>query len=105
MYVDGHEHEDVVEYQQEFINRWKQYERHFHKWDNDGNELPRPNRPVLPLILVTYDESTFYQNDQRTTMWAHESNKATPRPKGDGQSIMVSDFLILDWGHLHDGDK
>jgi hypothetical protein len=40
MYIDGHERDNVVEYCHGFISHWKQYELHFHKWDNDGNELP-----------------------------------------------------------------
>jgi hypothetical protein len=54
---------------------------------------------------VTHDESVFYQNDQRKTAWVHDSDKAKLKPKGDGQSIMVSDFLTPDWGRLCDGDE
>ena len=42
MYVDGHEHEDVVEYRQAFVNCFKQYECQFHTWDNTRNEGPQP---------------------------------------------------------------
>ncbi|KAI0070203.1 hypothetical protein K474DRAFT_1609121 [Panus rudis PR-1116 ss-1] len=108
MYVDGHEREDVVEYRKAFVERWKEYEKRFHMWDNDGNPLPLPaGFPIhgghFRLILVTHDESTFYQNDQRKSRWSHEAATATPQPKGDGQSIMVSDFLTVEWGHLVDG--
>ena len=112
MYIDGHEREDVVEYRRQFVARWKENERRFHQWDNDGNELPRPNGFPVPgalgrfrLIPVTHDESVFYQNDERKTAWVHNSDKAKPKPKGDGQSIMVSDFLTPDWGRLCDGDE
>ena len=82
----------------------------FHLWDNDSNPLPLPNGFPVPsgrfrFILVTHDESTFYQNDLRKTNWAHASTKATPRQKGDGQSLMVSDFLTSEWGHLCDGEE
>jgi hypothetical protein len=30
MYIDGHEREDVVEYRNGFVVRWKEYERRFH---------------------------------------------------------------------------
>ena len=36
-YIDGHEREDVVAYRQAFVARWKEYERRFHTFDNDGN--------------------------------------------------------------------
>ena len=112
MYIDGHERSDVVEYREWFVERWMEYERRFHRWDNDGTELPRPNGFPVPgaigrfrLILVTHDESTFFQNDERNTGWSHESSKSKPKAKGNGQSLMVSDFLTPDWGRLRDGDE
>ena len=59
-------------------------------------------QPRFRLILVTHDESVFYQNDFRKTHWIASTSKATPLPKGDGQSIMVSDFLTSEWGRLLD---
>jgi len=112
MYVDGHEREDVVRYRKAFVERWKEYEKRFHLWDNNGDPLPLPKGFPVPgahgrfrLILVTHDESTFYQNDLQRSHWAHKSDKPTPQPKGDGQSLMVSDFLTADWGRLCDGEE
>jgi hypothetical protein len=112
MYLDGHERPDVVEYRRGFVERWMEYERRFHRWDNDGTELPRPNGFPVPgaigrfrLIPVTHDESTFFQNDERNTGWSHTTSKSKPKAKGNGQSLMVSDFLTPDWGRLRDGDK
>lgn len=112
MYLDGHERSDVVEYRQAFVERWMGYERRFHRWDHDGTELPRPiGFPVagaigrFRLILVTHDESTFFQNDERNTGWSHAASKSKPKAKGNGQSLMVSDFLTPDWGRLRDGDE
>ena len=72
--------------------------------------MPLPKGFPVPggrfrLILITHDESMFYQNDQRKTLWAHDSQKPTPRPKGEGQTIMVSDFLTSEWGPLRDGEE
>ena len=106
MYVDGHEREDVVAYRRAFVERWKAYELRFHQWDDDGRELPRPNGPPVPdLVLITHDESTFFQNDHRKIAWAQTTDQPTPQPKGDGQSIMVSDFLTSEWGRLRDGNR
>jgi hypothetical protein len=107
MYLDGHEQEDVVAYRTGFVERWKEYEKCFHTWDNSDIEYrPQNAFPVkggrFQLILVTHDESTFYQNDFRKTHWIASTSKATPLPKGDGQSIMVSDFLTSEWGCLLD---
>jgi hypothetical protein len=111
MYIDGHEREDVVEYRHGFVERFHQYDRRFHIWDDDGNELPHPSGFPVPaahehfrLILVTHDESVFFQNDQRKYLWDHAGNGA-PRPKGEGQSLMVSDFLTADWGRLRDDSR
>jgi len=57
------------------------------------------------LILVTHDESTFYENDCWKSKWSHKSDKAEPQCKGEGQSLMVSDFLTMEWGRLVDGDE
>ncbi|KIJ35041.1 hypothetical protein M422DRAFT_262785 [Sphaerobolus stellatus SS14] len=36
--------------------------------------------------------------------WFHSSEKAVPQPKGEGASIMISDFLVPEWGRLKDED-
>ena len=110
MYADGHEREDVVAYRKAFVDRWMGYEKRFHIWDDDGNPMPPPKGFPVPgyrfrLILITHDESTFYQNDERKTRWAHKAHKAPPQPKGEGQTIMVSDFLTVEWGCLRDGEE
>ena len=105
MYLDGHERSDVVEYRQSFVERWMGFERRFHRWNHDGTELPRPIGFPVPgaigrfrLVLITHDESTFFQNNERNTGWTHASSKSKPKAKGNGQTLMVSDFLTPDWG-------
>jgi hypothetical protein len=111
MYIDGHEREDVVAYRREFVERWGTYEKRFHQWDDDGHELPHPNGfpvpdgPPFRLVLITHNESTFYQNNRRKTVWTQKTSRPVPQPKGDGQSLMVSDFLTSEWGPLRDGDQ
>jgi len=111
MYVDGHEREDVVQYWKAFVERWKEYEKHFFIYNNDGNVLSKPTGFPGPqvgrfrLILVTHDESTFYENDWRKTQWVNEVLKSVAEKKGEGQSIMVSEFLTSEWGCLTDGDE
>ncbi|KAI0244901.1 hypothetical protein BJV78DRAFT_1085196, partial [Lactifluus subvellereus] len=106
MYIDGHEREDVVAYRQGFVQRWKQYEKRMTTYDDNGTPTePRggfavPQIGRFKLILVTHDESTFYANDQRKVKWIHSSERMAPQPKGEGASIMVSDFLVPEWGRL-----
>ena len=105
MYIDGHEHEDVVEYRKGFVKWWREYENCFVIYGNDGNVISTPPRfPVqqgvcFRLILVTHNESTFYKNDHRKSQWVSDKAKAVAEKKGEGQSIMVSEFLTSEWGH------
>ena len=112
MYIDGHECEDVVEYWQAFVDQFAKYKWHFHLWDDDGNELKHPSGFPVPgaigcfwLILITHDKSMFFQNDQQKIYWNHTGNGGAPKPKGKGQSLMVSDFLTADWGRLRDDNR
>jgi len=112
MYIDGHEREDVVEYRKKFVERWKEYEKRFVIYDNKGKVFSTPTGFPVPqpafrfrLILVTHDESTFYENDRRKIHWVNK--KATPEPekKGEGQSLMASEFLTVEWGRLTSGEE
>jgi hypothetical protein len=110
MYVDGHEREDVVAYRAAFVKRWlEEYEPRMVVYDNDGQPVKNPEGYVLEgkykgqpfrIILVTHDESTFYANDRRKVGWSHKSATGKPQAKGEGESIMVSDFLTMEWGRL-----
>ena len=110
MYIDGHERQDVVEYRKGFVECWKEYEKRFVIYGNDGNVLSTPTGFPVPqglrfrLILVTHNESTFYENDRHKTQWISDNAKAVEK-KGEGQSIMVSDLLTSEWGRLTDGDE
>ncbi|GJE99133.1 hypothetical protein PsYK624_153800 [Phanerochaete sordida] len=110
MYIDGHERENVVAYRKEFVEWWKTYELCIVTYNNDGNEahkltgFPVAGQPFR-LILVTHDKFTFYTNNRRQTKWYHSSQKATPVRKGEGESIMVSDFLTVEWGCLKDREE
>ena len=70
MYVDGHEQDDVVEYCKAFTVQWKGYEKQMIMYDKDGNTdktlsgFAVPPGQAFKLILVTHDESTFYENDR-----------------------------------------
>lgn len=90
MYIDGHECEDVVEYRKGFVERWREYERRFVIYGNDGKVLSTPTGFPVPqgvrfrLILVTHDESTFYENDRRKLQWVNDKAKPVTEKKGEG---------------------
>ena len=107
MYVDGHERKDVVDYRQHvFLPLWAELEKRMAlepettRLPSGENETDQTHR----IVLVTHDESTFYANDQRQLYWAHIGQAPTPRPKGEGVSIMISDFCTPEAGWLKSAD-
>ena len=111
MYIDGHEREDMVEYRKRFVEHWREYEKRFVIYGNNGNVLSTPTGFPVPqgvrfqLILVTHDESTFYENDRHKLQWVNGKAKPVAEKKGKGHSIMISEFLTSEWGRLKDGDE
>ncbi len=71
------------------------------KYEGDNMErIP----PVLEpnekeIILITHDECIFYSNDGKRGVWA-KSGELLLRKKGNGHSIMVSEFLTEECGRL-----
>jgi hypothetical protein len=106
MYVDGHERGDVVEYRKEFLKRMEAYERRIVVFDVvDGRVMmtePTLSEDECPLVIITHDESTFYENDRTTRRWVPMEETPVPQPKGEGASIMVSDFISPVFGRLKD---
>ena len=85
MHIDGHQWEDVVQYCNELLKRWKEYEKCMVTYDNDGNVNSTPTGFFILqgerfyLVLVTHNEAMFYANDHHNNMWNHKSNNATPK--------------------------
>jgi hypothetical protein len=109
MYVDGHKREDVVKYRQdEFLPMMAKFERRMTLRDRDGKITQEPQidfPEVRRIELYTHDESTFYANDQRKTRrWIGPTEGPTLVHKGDGISIMVSDFVSPTTGYLRSRD-
>jgi hypothetical protein len=51
------------------------------------------------LVLLTHDKSCFESNDGANVVWI-EQGKTNLRPKGQGKSFMVSQFLCQCHGHM-----
>jgi hypothetical protein len=109
--MDVHERSDVVLYRIKFLKQKSQYEPKMAHYDADGciihfPELAGPNDKEIILYTVAHDESTFYANDRHKARWTHKDVEKVPMRKGEGESLMVSDFLvpILMFGRLnHNG--
>lgn len=108
MYIDGHERDDVVEYRKAFLTRMDEYSQRMATFDVVDGEMvitmPTLRDGEKFLVLVTHDESTFYENDRKRRRWISNEETPVPQPKGEGSSIMVSDFLSPYFGRLCDGD-
>lgn len=101
IYFDGHEREDVIEYRKEFLNKMLAYEKFMPIFE--GENMEQQNPLLLPNeklhIFITHDECLFYANDDRPIVWA-PIGEPPLRKKGQGKSIMVSDFLLETDGRL-----
>ena len=38
-------------------------------------------------------------------LWQHTTHTLTPKWKGEGESLMISDFLTPEWGQLKDDEE
>ncbi|CDO71216.1 hypothetical protein BN946_scf184863.g11 [Trametes cinnabarina] len=63
-----------------------------------------PPAPTRRVVYWYHDESVFYVHDRRRTRWVHKSEKAVPRAKGEGASLMVTDFVSANYGWLRSPD-
>ncbi|KAF9223592.1 hypothetical protein BS17DRAFT_795740 [Gyrodon lividus] len=107
-YSDGYEYDDVIAYQQQtFLPSWEKYQPQMWCWKQDNPLLKDPTStcPGCHVIMWFHNESTFYTNDQQQLQWVHKSESATPKPKGEGASLMVADFISADYGWLQSPDK
>ncbi|KAG9224502.1 hypothetical protein CCMSSC00406_0002347 [Pleurotus cornucopiae] len=114
-FVDGHERVDVVHYRQNiFLPAWDNIQSRTRRWKEENmmeeEEVPLSAHPPVygprerQIVVWFHNESTFYANDRRRRRWVHESETAKPRPKGEGASLMVADFVSADYGFLRSPD-
>ncbi|KAG2144548.1 hypothetical protein DEU56DRAFT_870337 [Suillus clintonianus] len=108
-YVDGHERGDVVNYCQNiFIPEMMALQAQMRRWMSDGLTSEINLEPhECPVEVWLQDEVTFYANDRRHSGWYHLNAGSDPRPKGEGISIMISDFISADrgWCRSRDGKE
>src|SRR3954447_22399215 len=101
MYYDGHERSDVIKYRKSFLDEIYSYEKFMAKYEGENMErIPPTLGPNdKEIILVTHDESVFYSNNGKRGVWA-KSGELPLRKKGNGRSIMISEFLTEEYGRL-----
>ena len=102
-YVDGHERDDVISYRQDvFLPAWLAREPHLRVWDdkNITDPVQSTSSSTRKNVFWFHDESVFYAHDRRQHRWVPHDETAVPRPKGEGHSLMVADFVSADYGWL-----
>jgi len=97
MYINGHEHRDVVEYRKGFLACMTEYSKLMTTYNWDGNVLTHPTgidlaTGILPLVEITQDESTFMMYDWCQTKWDHADAK-WPEEKNEGPLLMILGML------------
>ncbi|KAG2130252.1 hypothetical protein DEU56DRAFT_914882 [Suillus clintonianus] len=78
------------------------------RWMSDGLTSEINLEPhERPVEVWLQDEVTFYANDRRHSGWYHLNAGSDPRPKGEGISIMISNFISADrgWCRSRDGKE
>jgi hypothetical protein len=102
VYFDGHEREDVVQYRELWAKRMLEYQKKMKEFEGANMEcVLEPNLRIWDKehVLVTHDECIFYSNDAQASMWL-EDGESVIRKKGQGGSVMVSEFLCACHGRL-----
>lgn len=87
--------------EQHFLPVWTRYQCYMWKWkigDITMEDLSEVESSGQHTVMWFHDESTFYVNDQRKMCWVHDSESALPQQKGEGASLMVTDFVSADYG-------
>ena len=95
LYIDGHERPDVIAYRDAFLERMAEHSEYFFRYEGENMDTvisPNLQSGQRPRVLVTHDESCFSSHDGKSTIWM-DVNDRPLRPKGQGRSIMVSEFL------------
>jgi len=105
-YVDGHERPDIVDYRQKtYIPRRFSSTLLSRTWTEEtiGNHvIPSPS--CQHTVYWHHDETTYTQNNRHQVQWVPEDKKPVPQPKGEGPSLMVADFVSVDYGWLRSPD-
>ncbi len=88
-------------------------ERRTRQWDHDGKVIGDCGVTFKGagtvslwqyLIIWFHDECIFYAHDCHILHWVHLSETAKPYVKGEGQSLMVADFISADYSWLSSAD-
>ncbi|KAJ7328503.1 hypothetical protein DFH08DRAFT_709605 [Mycena albidolilacea] len=97
-YTDGHEHEDVIhERDNVYLPKIKSLEARMHHWDRNGRPEFGPHPKGKRVVVWYHNESIFYAHNRKRKGWYHKDASKLHK-KGDGHSLMVANFVSVDFG-------
>jgi len=97
-YVNSHERKDIVTYWEKvFLPKWKRFTSRMAVWDKDLQEH-LPTGGEKRAISWFHNKSVFYAHNQQKKGWHHKDAGAKPYMKGEGASLMITDFVLADFG-------
>jgi len=84
-----------------FLSKMAELEKYMATYEGDNMEKVPPllTPEEKEHILIVHDECIFYSNDGKCRTWA-KSGELSLHKKGNGKSIMVSEFLTEACGRL-----
>lgn len=99
IYIDGHEHDDVVKYRGEYLKTIEDYQNNHMPRSLCSNEKLLSPSPSTSIPSERHDKKIFNVNEARTWMWG-SADKPAILPKTKGSGIMISDFIDEHNGYL-----
>ncbi|CAG8715881.1 3242_t:CDS:2 [Cetraspora pellucida] len=102
VYIDGHEREDVVAYQEIFLQQINKLEYRMPIFLEDNIEVETwPDSNIQSLILVTHDKCIFSVNNKSQSLWIPDGYQALfTFDNTTGYAIFSPDALIANYMNL-----
>ena len=100
-YGDSHERSDIVHHCDHiYLPGWATLQKQMQKFSHENLPEMGPYMEGQCVVIWYHDKSIFYAHDHQRCTWFHKDAPAQARPKGDGLSFMVSNFVSADFGWL-----
>ncbi|CAG8584500.1 27031_t:CDS:2 [Dentiscutata erythropus] len=99
IYFNGHEHEDVVEDRNHFLQEMTRLRKQMAQYVGENLDCIIPSELYPEIVPVTQDETTLYTNDIVKEYWGPAGEYSLWK-KSLGQSIHISDFFCESIGCL-----
>ena len=99
-FLDGHEREVVTCRQEVLLPTWEKLELTLHQWGDVNLDKLLAKPMTHHNIVWHHDKLMFYANDRCKIWWVHKGENAVLHAKGEGVSLMVTDFVSADYGWL-----